>query len=247
MNTRLTSSLILLTTFAAQAQVDLQPPSFGCHIAGTGRVLRLLSGVRNAVSATRLERGIEAAACAGNRLLYYTNSEVILLQGTARTTHPIEGRLLLALDDSLAVAINTTDGSVLFHQGGEWSASPLRLSPGIRAIRLTAGRLWTLDSTALSKWDPATGALLQSHSLAVPDGPAVLLTDHSVLAIAGGDWLHCIPQACTALDSAPGSAPTLSLLSGDWVAVNTATGLPRAVRLHAGALESFFLPGESAE
>lgn len=251
LNLALRSGIAILAAAHVPAQVELRPPSFGCHVTAGEGILRTLHGVRNSVSATRSERGVVAAACAGDRALYQTDTEIILDTGAEHITRPhsetSDGPVLLAVDEKTAIVVRTTTGIVEQRTEGDWHELPLRLPVGVRAIRLAAGRLSTLAGDRLDEWGLASGALLSSHTVHVPEGPAVLLSGGSVLAIADGSWLHCTPTACAELAPAPESIVSLSPLSDDWIAASAAAGLSRAVRLRDGVLESFYLPGEPRE
>ncbi|MBK7930463.1 MAG: hypothetical protein IPJ98_24180 [Bryobacterales bacterium] len=254
------SSLFCLT--AASAQVALRPPFLGCHIAGEQGQLRVLEGVRGAVAATRLGTGVVAAACSESRLLHHTGRHLILDQDGRRESFPLEGHFLLALDGEHAVAVNTDTGSVLHLVAGEWLTASFQLPAGIRAIRLDEGRLTVLTTgrtapARIEAWDLAAGALLASDPIDVPVGPAALLSSRAALAAVAGTWLHCTPSSCTALSPAPHTtlpltplsrAPlSITPLSDGWMAAAPPAGLPFAVRIHHGVVESFYLPGESLE
>ncbi|MBN8731919.1 MAG: hypothetical protein J0L64_15365 [Acidobacteria bacterium] len=252
----ITSSIALLTSLfclaAASAQVDFRPPFLGCHIAGEQGQLRVLQGVRGAVAVTPHGQGVVAAACSESRILRHTGRHLILDQEDRRDSFPLEGHFSLALDGDNAVAVNTDAGSVLHLAAGEWRTASFQLPAGIRAIRLDSGRLTVLTPGRIEEWDLAAGALLASDPIHVPAGPAALLSSRAVLAAADGMWFHCTPSSCAALSPAPHTtlpvAPLfLTPLSEGWMAASPSAGLPFAVRVHHGAIESFYLPGESLE
>lgn len=254
------TSLFCLT--AASAQVAIRPPFLGCHIAGGQGQLRVLEGVRGAVTATRLDAGVVVAACSESRMLHHTGRYLVLDQEGRREIYPLEGQFLLALDGEHAVAVDTNSGSVLHLVAGEWLTASFHLPAGIRAIRLEEGRLTVLTTgrtapARIESWDLAAGALLAADPIDVPPGPAAVLSSRAVLAAVDDAWLHCTPASCTALSPAPHttlpvtplSRTPLSLtpLSDGWLAASPSAGLPFAVRLHHGVVESFYLPGESLE
>lgn len=241
----LTLSLFCLT--AASAEVAIRPPFWGCHIAGEQGQLRLLDGVRGAVAATRLGSGVVAVACNESRILHHTGRHLVLDQNGRRELYPLEGRFLLALDGQFAVAVEPLTGFLLQFSNGEWLPASFQPLAGVRAIRLDEGRLSVLAHGGIEEWDLATGALIASESIDVPNGPAALLSNHTVLVASDGMWLHCTPSACTELAPAPLTTLALTPLSGGWWAASTSSGLPVAVRIHRGAMESFYLPGEPFE